>query len=668
MNTIATSLSRFITLLLSLLGLTSVGAADEVDLNELSLEQLVQIEIPTVVAASKHEQKASEAPSSVSVVTAKEIQRYGYLKLSDILRSVRGFSITNDRNYEFVSVRGFGLPSDYSSRVLLLIDGLRVNDGIFQQAAVGGDFPLDVDLIERIEIIRGPGSALYGSSAFFAVINVIPKRGADLHGVEASAGGGNLQTQFGRLSFGKQYPSGLNLLLSGSGFGRTGQQAYVFPAFEGEAKRNNGISDSGDDERWRNFYGSAQYGGFTVQMGYGKRDKNFATGLYDTVFNEPNSSTFDTHEFVDLDYRHGSIQMGEWNARLYIQHYAYGGDQVFDYPPITVNRDTANNRYWGGELRYGKRFGTRHNVTLGAEYIDHYRVDQSNFDQDPFVEYFDSREKLKTWGVYAQDEITLSDRLTLNVGLRYDDLYRGRHSTNPRLGLVYSPSKDTTVKLLYGTAFRAPNAFESYYAASGNKSNSRLNAEKINTIELAVEQSLSKNLRGIAAVYKYRMKDLITQVVDSSDDLNVFVNSSKVDAVGLDLELQAKWSRLEGRASYTYQETENKDTGTTPPNSPKHMAKLNVFVPMLGETFGAGLEAQYVSQRNNSTGASVPGYGLVNLSLLGRNWIKGLDVSVGVFNLLDKDYGDPSSNDYDSAVVSVPQEGRTARVKLTYRF
>jgi outer membrane receptor for ferrienterochelin and colicins len=639
-----------------------------VDLNDLSLEELVQIEIPNVVGASKYDQKSSQAPSSVSVITAEEIKRYGYLKLSDILRSVRGFHVTNGRDYEYIAVRGFGLPSDYSSRVLLLIDGMSINDAVFQQAAAGGDFPLDVDLIDRVEIIRGPGSALYGSSAFFAVINVVPKRGADLQGIEIAGGGGNLETQLGRLSFGKRYDNGLNLLLSASGFNRTGQEAYFFPAFQDDPSRNNGISDRGDDERWRNFYACAQFHDFTIQAGFGKRDKNFGTGVYGTVFNEPRSVVSDRHEFVNIDYRKNLSDSSELNARFYHQRYKYGSTFVIDYPPITDNHDSAEDSYWGGELRYVAKPFDRHRATLGVEYVDHYRVNQSNFDDDPALVYFEARDKRRSWGVYGQDEINLTEKLVLNVGLRYDQSYRGQSSTNPRLGFVFNPTEDTVLKLLYGTAFRAPNAFETSYIGTGIKASSNLGAEHIQTVEFAVEQNFSKNLRGIGALYKYRMKDLITQVTDPADALAVFVNSSRVDAFGVDLELQAKWPHLEGRASYTYQETESKDTGSSLPNSPRHTVKLNVLVPLIGDKLGVGFETQLLSKRTNTNGATVPAYGILNTNLLARNWIKGLEVSVGVFNLLDRDYGDPSSNDYDAAIESIPQEGRTFRVKLSYRF
>ncbi len=109
-----------------------------------------------VYAASKHLQSVNDAPSSVTIVTAEEIQEYGYRTLADILESVRGFYITYDRYSSYVGVRGFGRLGDWNSRVLLLIDGNRINDVVLGQAALGTEFPLDVDLIQRVEIVRGP--------------------------------------------------------------------------------------------------------------------------------------------------------------------------------------------------------------------------------------------------------------------------------------------------------------------------------------------------------------------------------------------------------------------------------------------------------------------------------------------------------------------------------
>src|SRR6185295_1369374 len=160
----------------------------------LSLDDLMKAEIYT---ASKHWQAISEAPASVSIVTADEIQKYGYRTLADILRSIRGISITSDRNYSYVGVRGFARPGDFNTRLLLLVDGHRFNDNVYDGAYIGTDFPIDVDLIERVELIRGPSSSLYGGSAFFGVINVVTKRAHNLRGPMVSFEAGTLGTYKG---------------------------------------------------------------------------------------------------------------------------------------------------------------------------------------------------------------------------------------------------------------------------------------------------------------------------------------------------------------------------------------------------------------------------------------------------------------------------------------
>ena len=121
-----------------LLATTSLLAQQIKDLSEASLEELSNI---TVYTASRHVQKATEAPSSVTVVTRDEIQKYGYRTLADILRSVRGFDITYDRNYTYAGVRGVNRPETYNSRVLLLIDGLRTNNNVYEQAIAGNRVP-----------------------------------------------------------------------------------------------------------------------------------------------------------------------------------------------------------------------------------------------------------------------------------------------------------------------------------------------------------------------------------------------------------------------------------------------------------------------------------------------------------------------------------------------
>jgi outer membrane receptor for ferrienterochelin and colicin len=138
------------------------------DLTPLSIEQLLDAELTST--ASKFEQEVTRAPASVTVITGDEIRRHGYRTLADVLNNVRGLYTSYDRNYSYVGARGFARPGDYNTRVLLLIDGHRLNEPTYNMAAIGTDFPIDVSLIDRVEVIRGPGSSLYGTSAFLGVI------------------------------------------------------------------------------------------------------------------------------------------------------------------------------------------------------------------------------------------------------------------------------------------------------------------------------------------------------------------------------------------------------------------------------------------------------------------------------------------------------------------
>ena len=125
-------------------------------LPDLSLEDLMKLDAGQVFGASERLQPVMEAPASVTFITAEEIARFGYRTLADILRSVRGMYVTNDRNFSYIGTRGFSKPGDYNSRILLLINGHRVNDNVFGQAEIGAEFGLDPAMFERVEVIRGP--------------------------------------------------------------------------------------------------------------------------------------------------------------------------------------------------------------------------------------------------------------------------------------------------------------------------------------------------------------------------------------------------------------------------------------------------------------------------------------------------------------------------------
>ncbi|MGH7954607.1 MAG: TonB-dependent receptor plug domain-containing protein, partial [Gloeomargaritales cyanobacterium] len=261
------------------------------DLTQLPLEALMQIQVPTVVSASKFEQKATEAPSSVTVITSDEIKRYGYRTLADILASVPGFYISYDRNYDYLGASGVNL-GDANNRILLLVDGHRVNNDLNDSAAVDTSFILDVDLIDRVEIIRGPGSVLYGNNAFFGVVNVITRQGKQVNGVESSGMYGSYDAYSGRVTLGDQFTNGLQFLLSGTIYNSDGPKNLYYPQFDTPAQ-NNGIAHNLDDDGFGSFFGSVSYKDFTVEGGFINREKGNPTAQYDTTFDDSRLRTVD---------------------------------------------------------------------------------------------------------------------------------------------------------------------------------------------------------------------------------------------------------------------------------------------------------------------------------------------------------------------------------------
>lgn len=428
------------------------------NLMSLSLDQLLEVKVDSVYGASKYQQKLTEAPSAVSIVTDDDVKKYGYRTLTDILRGVRGLYVSYDRNYNYLGIRGFNRPGDYNSRALLLINGHRVNDSVYDTASIGTEFPLDVDLIDRVEIIRGPSSSIYGNNAFFGVINVITKEGRNLNGAEASGEAGSYGSYKGRFSYGKSFTNGVELLLSGSYNNSDGPGRLYFPAFDTASNNvNNGIAERADYDRSYQFFSSLSYRDFTLEGAFASREKGIPTGSYGVTFNNPRNRTIDEPGYLDLKYQHTFESDLEVTSRTYFDYYRYAGDYL--YAPV-VNKDFADGKRWGTEAQATKKLFDRHTFIFGAEYRNHFQQDQRNYDLDPYASYLDDRRHNDNWALYGQGEIAVLTNIALNAGVRYDNYGTSGDTLNPRLGLIMQPAEPTTFKVLYGRAFRAPNVYE----------------------------------------------------------------------------------------------------------------------------------------------------------------------------------------------------------------
>ncbi len=638
---------RLVLLILSVSVFSFSGFA--VASNELDdTEMLLFDDIPSVFSASKYEQKVTEAPARINIVTAKEIETYGYQNLADILRSVPGFYTSYDRNYSYTGVRGFGIPGDYDTRILTLVDGHRVNENVYDSLSTMRGFVLDVDLIERVEIVRGPASSLYGSNAFFGVVNVITKSGRDIQGTEISAAGGSYETYQGRISYGDKFSNGLEMLLSGTYYESAGQHELYYPEFDDPAT-NNGIAVNADDRIIPSFFAKLSHGGFTLTGAYAEVEKGIPTAPYETVFNDSRTGTRDERSYLDLSYQ-GILDSGtEVSGRVFYDYYDYSGDWVYDYSDagdlsdLSLFTDEAQGEWWGAEAQVSKTLFEHHRFTLGAEYRNSVRQDLSEYDD--FDVYMDSSTDNYTWGVFLQDEFQIKSNLILNLGVRYDEFDSAGSTVNPRAALIWSPLEATTLKLLYGSAYRAPNAYELYYHDGdvSQKAAGTLESETIDTYEFIVEQRLHSSLNLVASLYRNEIEDLITLDTDPADDLLVFVNQGDSKARGAELELYGNWSDgWSGSVSYTYQDAEDA-MGVWLVNSPRNLAKLNVIAPLLSNKLSAGLEMQYESERKTITGNETSSFVVTNLTLFNQDWIDGLQASISVYNLFDETYSNPGS-------------------------
>jgi outer membrane receptor for ferrienterochelin and colicins len=643
---------------------TAKNAESPDKLKELSLEQLMNIEVDTVYGAARYEQKTTDAPSSVSIVTSADIKKFGYRTLADILRGVRGFYIRNDRNYSYVGVRGFGRTGDYNTRICVQIDGHRINDGLYDEALVGEEFALDVDLIDRVEIIRGAGSSLYGSNAFFAVINIITRKGKDVDGLEVSGSAGSYYSYKGRMTFGKTLGNGLDVVVSGSWFDSRGHRSLYYREYDSPST-NNGIARNADRENSYNFFTNLSYKDLSLQGAYVSREKIVPTGSYGVDFNNARNRTTDTLGYVNLKYEHSFTDIVDVTARLYYDRSRYKGDYIYSG---VLNRDYGYSDSWGSEVVFRKKLFDNNTIVVGGEYIGYIRQDQKNYDENPYSLYLDDRRHSQKWGVFIQDEFAIHRSLSLIAGMRYDRAEKD-DALSPRVGLIYKPFDKTVFKLLYGHAFRAPNAYELYYNDSGStsKANPNLKAETIRTYEIIYEQFIGDYLRGTVTGFHYRIKNLISQTLDTSDALLVFQNVDSVNSTGVALELRARLPYgIESMASYSYQNTENRTTHQEMTNSPKHLAKANLVVPLISKKLFLAFEEQYTGRRRTMQGSYAGDYFITNVNLLGQGFVKGLEMSAGVYNLFDKRFYDPASEEHRQDMIR--QDGINFRLKLTYKF
>lgn len=632
------------------LGPGAPAHADAGALARLSLEALLDVEVE---GGARYAQRLADVAGLASVVTAEDIRAFGWRTLGEVLRALPGVGVTYDRNYTYAGLRGLSRPGGYNDRLLVLVDGQRANDNVYGQAHLGSEFLVDTDLIERVELVPGPVSVVYGTNAFSGVVNVVTRRPAQVAGTRLAASYGSARAGEASASWARAPTADApGVLVQAGGFDTRGRD-LAFPAFGGTA---HGL----DGDRGARGLGKVEWASGVLLLAAVTRTKDIPTASFGQVFDQPGASTTDRRLHASLVQHWAPAAGVDVEGTLVYADYRYEGRYAYvGYR----ERDQARGRWIDAGLKALVTTLPGHRIVAGLDLARDLAVDQHTERWPSGAAIFDDRRRGAAVGVYVQDEVDLADGWRLHAGLRRDH-YESGDATSPRFALLWQAAPSTTLKLVHGTAFRAPNAYELAYEATGTKAPASLDAERIRSTEFVVEHYPARDARVGISLFHSRVRGFIDLSADPADGLLVYVNRSGATLRGAEAEWMQAWdSGLRVRASYAYHDAEDEDGGRLT-SAPRHQAKLALVVPLpLG--VDAGVEARAMSRRRTRA-AEVPGVVVADLTLTARTPWPGLELQLAVRNLFDRRYADPGSAEHVQDAIA--QDGRTVRVGFAWRF
>ncbi len=613
-----------------------------------------------VGAASRYLQTIKEAPAAVTIITAEEIRRHGFRTLAEALNSISGFFVTDDRNYVYLGVRGFGRPSDYTNRVVVQINGHTLNEPVYGSAPLGTDLALDLGAVERIEVVKGPGSALYGAGAMFAVVNLVMRKGRDADGLRVSAEAGSPGYVRGAAAWGKDLGGGVDAFLSVQGNSISGENPY-FKEFD-TPETNRGVAKGLDWDHNYGFFGSLASGGLTVQAMTTFREKAFPTAAWGVLFNDGRAKTRDERVFLDLEWTAKLNPAMTLNLRAGYDDYSYKGG----YPYEVMSFDSSRGKAWLGEARFQWDLSSNNRLVAGMLYQDNFRADYRVWDPGNEIFYGDFPFRLRS--IFIHDEFEAARNLSFVVGLRHDSYSSFGASTTPRVAVIWHASRSSTFKLLYGEAFRKPTIYEAYGEDPSTffRSNPGIRPEKIRTAEAVWEHSWGHRLTSSVSLYRYGLRDLIDQRTNPADGWVEYVNLGRVVAFGMDADVRARPAPgLEIYAGYTFQNAEDSGTGARLTNQPRHILNAGLSLSA-GRLLTASLRAVLETGRLTVQGTKTSGFALLNAQVTSEPLFGGLRLTLGIRNLFNASYKLPGGLEHVQAAII--QEGRTVRAGAEWSF
>lgn len=630
---------------------------------QLAVAAAAAVEEDVVVGAAKREQSLGNVASAVTVLTGDRLRRFGYRTIAEALRGAAGVYIVDDHYTERVGVRGLQVLGDFNTRWLFLIDGATVNEPWNQFAGVGWDAPLAIDDVARIEVIRGPVSSVYGTNAFFGIINIVTRGATESPRawgrIGASPLGGHASAGFALGDLDHQ------LRGSVTASGRLGEDLDA-PGI--------GATDAATD-RARSVAVSlvGAYAGAFAQLRMYQRHRGLPFAPYQSVVNDPDTTATDSLAMLEGGYTRELTDRLVATVRGYASAYRYR-DALVLADGSGEFTDIGDSRWAGVEARgrYAVLDGDRLGVTAGAEVTLISTESQAYYTATP-----DDAVVVPTdfslQGLYAELDARPLPWLALTAGVRADRNSLLDDRVSPRAALFVSGPR-YGAKLLYAEGFRNPSAYEGFFDDGIQfAANPAIRAETIRSFEAVAWAKPRLGVTARVSGFRWTAERLVEQdtVMIGAEQRLQFANRGELSSTGA--ELEASYRDAEGWLGFvgaTVMRVEDGD-GERAIGAPSWTASVGLSSRALAGRVHASTELFAVGARTTRVdGTDAPAHVTWNLALhapaLGR-----FDATVGVRNLLGRREEVPAPEDYDrpgAAVATLPGEGRELYARLGVRY
>jgi iron complex outermembrane receptor protein len=663
----------------------------------LSLEELGQIRVTTLATGTLT--PLDKAAAVTSVITDDDILAMGARDIDEVLETVPGLHVTRNPIVYTPKYNIRGITSAYGAETLILINGIPISSlYLGTPSVVWAGMP--VKAIKKIEVIRGPGSALYGADAFAGVINITTKSADDIPGTEAGFSSGSFNTTSAWISYGNRSDSldvAFTLEYNETDGFKEIIQADRQTLFDSLMSTNASLAPGETNMGKQMIDARFELGhkNWTLRLGYQGRDKaETGAGVAEAISPDPKFSsdranvdfTYHFDEFIEdlkikatSSYYYNDQQVKENNILFPPGAFGYPdgviGNPEYREEQARLNLDTEFNALERHIIRAGAGFfwGDIYETTEQKNFLAGLIPRPGGLEEVADTDEVFLPEKHRTnTSIYLQDEWLFANNWALTTGVRYDHYSDFGETVNPRLALVWATTDSITTKFLYGRAFRAPTINELFVKSNPvNLGDENLDPEKIDTYELAMSQQVSSNFRYSLNLFHYEVEGLIS-LVDISIDEKQWQNISDLRGRGLELELDyepSKQHRL--LANYAYQQTEEQQSNDDLGETPNHQFYLRSEWRIDDKWLISPQLTWVGSQKrapNDVRTKAVPHYTTVDLTFRQFNIVEDLDAALSIRNLFDRDVFEPSLAPGQNIPNDYPMAGRSIYGELSYRF